>query len=264
MSGHSKWAKIKRAKGLNDAKKGALFTKLAKNISLAASEAGGDIDMNFALRLAVDKAKAANMPSDNIARAIKKGTGELDGGVKMTKVSYEAYGPESVGMIIDCTSDNTNRAHAEIKNLVESYNGKMAEAGSVSWQFKELGSILIEPKILKKSEKFGGADTFENVDKDELVLELMEIPGVIDISESSEEDDDGNVITLLEITTDKNEFAQVDKALRSKNLKINSSELAKIADNLVEISESSREKLDQLIESLEESSDIDNIWHAAL
>lgn len=259
MSGHSKWAKIKRAKGANDAKRGAIFTKLGKAITLAASEGGGDADMNFALRLAVDKAKEANMPGDNIERAIKKGTGALEGG-KIERISYEAYGPATSALIIDCSTDNTNRTLAEVRGIVESAGGKFASVGSVSWQFDEKGSILVKPAKLKKAEKFGAEDTYVEHDKDEIMMELMEIEGVEDIIQSTEEDEDGNVIDVMEVITGMTSFAQVDKELKAKGIQVVNSELSKIAKETREFSDIDQDKINKLIDNLEESDDVDSVW----
>jgi YebC/PmpR family DNA-binding regulatory protein len=135
MSGHSKWATIKRKKGAADAKRGQLFTRLAREIVLSARESGGDMDSNFKLRLAVDKARANNMPKDNIDRAIKRGTGEDKEGGTIEQVTYEGYGPHGIAMMIECVTDNRNRAVAEVRRILTRSGGTMGEAGSVGWQF---------------------------------------------------------------------------------------------------------------------------------
>lgn len=140
MSGHSKWSTIKRQKGAADAKRSSAFTKLANAISVAARQGGGDPGMNFNLRLAIDKAKQANMPKDNIERAVKRGTGEL-GGARIEDISYEAYGPAGTGLIIEAATDNRNRTSSEIKAILNKYNGKLAEAGAVAYQFKKRGVL---------------------------------------------------------------------------------------------------------------------------
>ncbi|KXK26604.1 MAG: putative transcriptional regulatory protein [candidate division WS6 bacterium OLB20] len=259
MSGHSKWAKIKRAKGANDAKRGALFTKLGRNITVAASEGGGDPDMNFALRLAVDKAKAANMPSDNIERAIKKGTGEGEK-VQITRISYEALGPGGTGIIIDCQTDNTNRTVAEVRKLVESAGGKMVAVGSVSWQFEEKGLITVIPAKVKKAEKYGAEDTWEQVDLEEAQLELLETEGIEDMSESSAEDDDGNTYRVLEVLTDKTDFASVLKSIEEQTFRVESAELVKVAKEQVALSDEDRKRLDAVVESLDDHDDVDSVW----
>jgi YebC/PmpR family DNA-binding regulatory protein len=142
MSGHSKWSTIKHKKAAVDAKRGKIFTRLAKEITIAAREGGGDTDMNVRLRLAIDKAKAANMPKDNIERAVKRGTGELEGG-ELDEVVYEAYAPHGVGLLVESVTDNRNRAVAEIRHILNKHSGSMAEAGSVAWQFTRKGYINI-------------------------------------------------------------------------------------------------------------------------
>ena len=142
MSGHSKWSTIKRKKGAKDAKRGAEFTRLGKDITLASREGGGDINMNAALRLAVKKAKAANMPNDNIDRAIKKGTGELPG-VKYESFIYEGYGPKGIALLIEVLTDNKNRTVPEIRHLLSKNNGNLGESGCVNWMFEKKGTILI-------------------------------------------------------------------------------------------------------------------------
>ncbi len=136
MSGHSKWSTIKRKKAANDAKRGAIFTRLAREIAIAAREGGGDLETNFALRLAVDRAKAENMPKENIERAIRRGTGEDRDAEQFEQVTYEGYAPHGVAVMVDVITDNRNRTVAEIRHLLSKAGGNMAEAGSVSWQFR--------------------------------------------------------------------------------------------------------------------------------
>src|SRR3989344_404513 len=143
MSGHSKWSQIHRQKGAADAKRGAIFTKLGKNISIAARLGGGDPATNFRLRLAVDQAKAANMPKDNIDRAIKRGTGEIAGGTIET-IAYEGFGPEGSAFIIECLTDNRNRTAANIKHYLTKYGGSLGTPGSVSWQFEQKGIVRVK------------------------------------------------------------------------------------------------------------------------
>ncbi len=162
MSGHSKWSTIKRQKGAADAKRSSAFTKLANTISVAAREGGGDPSANFKLRLAIDKAREANMPKDNIDRAIKRGTGEL-GGAALEDITYEAYGPGGVAILIQATTDNRNRAVAAIKSILNKYNGKLAEAGSVGYLFKQKGSMVVEGASPEETEMAiieSGADDY--------------------------------------------------------------------------------------------------------
>ncbi|RJR30635.1 YebC/PmpR family DNA-binding transcriptional regulator [Candidatus Parcubacteria bacterium] len=151
MSGHSKWAQIHRQKGAADAKKGAIFTKLANNISLAAKLGGGNPDGNFKLKLAIDQARAANMPKDNIERAIKRGTGELAGG-EIVELRYEGFGPGGIAVIIDCLTDNRNRTAGEIKHLFNQYGGSLGSPNSVAWQFASKGVIRIKKSNDEKTQ----------------------------------------------------------------------------------------------------------------
>ena len=138
MSGHSKWSTIKRKKGAADAKRGQLFTRLAREISIAAREGGSDLDANFKLRLAVDRARRENMPKDNIERAIKRGTGEDKSGVEIERITYEGYASNGVAVMIDCLTENRNRTVAELRHVLTRYGGNMAEVGSVAWQFNHI------------------------------------------------------------------------------------------------------------------------------
>jgi YebC/PmpR family DNA-binding regulatory protein len=143
MSGHSKWSTIKRKKAANDAKRGALFTRLAREIAIAAREGGGDPDTNFTLRLAIDKAKAENMPKDNIERAIKRGTGEDKSAAELEQILYEGYAPNGVALMIDVVTDNRNRTVAELRHVLSSAGGNLADAGAVSWQFDQVAYFIL-------------------------------------------------------------------------------------------------------------------------
>src|SRR3989339_1159240 len=144
MSGHSHWAGIKQRKGINDAKRAKIFTRLAKPITIAAREGGGNPDTNFKLRMAIDKAREFNMPKENIERAIKRGTGELKG-AELSEMVYEASAPGGIMMLVKVTTDNKNRAVSEIKTVFNKLGGKLGEAGSAMWNFEQVGSIVIEP-----------------------------------------------------------------------------------------------------------------------
>jgi len=259
MSGHSKWSKIKHKKGVTDAKKGMIFTKLAKAITLAAGEGGGDPQMNFTLRLAIERAKAENMPNENIVRAIKKGTGEIEGD-QIQRISYEALGPASSMYIIDCATDNTNRTIAEIKRILENHSGKIVGSGSVAWQFEEKGLIIIRPAKLKKAEKYGVSDTYEPVKKEDAMMELMEVDGILDIAESTQADEDGNMFIVLEVFTTKKDFALVDRSVRNLHFQIISSELIKIAKNEKVLTGEEKNRVERLIEQLEEHDDVESVW----
>jgi YebC/PmpR family DNA-binding regulatory protein len=259
MSGHSKWAKIKRQKGITDQKRGAMFTKYARNIVLAAKEGGGDPDSNFSLRLAMDKAKAINMPAENIERAIKKATGE---GAKsnIEKLAYEALMPSGAMFIIDCQTDNTNRTISEVKKIVESHGGKMASLGSVSWQFQEKGLVVVKPAKLKKAEKYGAEDTYEAVDKDELEMTLLDVPGVTDIEDGEEEDDAGNKFPVFYVYTAKGTFANAVKEIEKMQLKIISFEIIKEPANKVNVAGENAQKAESMVEALNDQDDVDEVW----
>ena len=148
MSGHSKWSKIQHKKGKNDKARGNLFTKLSRAITLAAQQGGGDIDMNFSLRLAVQKGKVGNLPKDNITRAIKRGTGELKDGAMLTEALYEGFGPSGVAFLVETVSDNKNRTVSEVKHAFSKYGGSLGANGSVQWQFDRLGVIRVRKELI--------------------------------------------------------------------------------------------------------------------
>ena len=160
MAGHSKWAQIKRQKAANDAKRGQLYTKLGREITVAARDGGGDPETNFRLRLAVQRAKDANMPADTIERAVKRGSGELDDGVRLEDINYEGYGPGGAALFIEALTDNRNRTVAELRNVLTRGGGNLGESGSVAWMFDTRGQVLIELN--------GG-------DPDEAMLESIEL-----------------------------------------------------------------------------------------
>lgn len=182
MSGHSKWATIKHKKAATDKKRGKIFTRLAKDITIAAREGGGDPSFNGALALAIEKAKAANMPKDNIERAVKRGTGELEGG-QLESIMYEAYGPHGVGILIETVTDNRNRAVADIRHTVNKNGGNMAEAGSVAWQFTRKGYISVEgsfdpDELFMAAAEMGADDVQFSNDIAEIYVELDQFQGV--------------------------------------------------------------------------------------
>ncbi len=175
MSGHSKWSTIKRKKGAADAKRGQIFTRLTKEIVLAAREGGGDIDSNFRLRLAVDRARAGNMPKENIERAIKRGTGESKEGETFEEIYYEGYAPHGVALMVKCVTENRNRTVAELRHALTKAGGNMAEAGSVSWQFNRMAYFAIPAKgndfdaIFELAVEGGASD----VNKDDETIEIL-------------------------------------------------------------------------------------------
>ena len=237
MSGHSKWSTIKRKKGAADAKRGKMFTKLIKEITIAARENGGDPGANPRLRLAVDNAKAANMPADNIERAIKKATGELEG-VTYTEITYEGYGPGGVAMLIEVATDNKNRSVAEVRHLFSKYNGSMGESGSVAWMFDRKGIITLP---------------IQNKTEDDIMNIVLEA-GAEDLQ--TEED-------YFEVQTSLESFEPVRKALVAADLQIENASLQWIAKNTVNVSGDDAEKVMKIIEAMEDSDDVQNVYSNA-
>lgn len=234
MSGHSKWATIKRKKAALDAKRGQAFTRLIKEITIAARQGGGDPDGNPRLRLAIDNAKAANMPADNIDRAIKKATGELDGQV-FHEVVYEGYGPGGVAIIIETATDNKNRTVAEVRHLLSKNGGSMGELNSVAWMFERKGIITVKRSDMNEDE-------------------MMEIVFETNAEDLQTEEE------YFEITTSVESFETVRRILIDKNCNIENASLQWIAKNLIAVSGETSEKVQKLIEALEDSEDIQNVY----
>lgn len=257
MSGHSKWSKIKRKKGALDEKRGQIFTKLSHSITVAAQEGGGDPDMNFSLRLAIDKAKEANMPKDNIEKAIKKGTGELGSEERLENVSYEGYGPGGVALIVDTTTDNRNRTVAEVRHILESHGGSLGADGTVSWQFEERGLITIKSAKLQRSEQFGKPNKEIPNDMEDSMLELFDIGGVEDVY-SIDLDNDSK--SGLEIHCSKVNLSDVRTAVEDLKFVIISSEIIKIAKSPITVDANLAAKVDNLVEELEDNEDVQSVW----
>ncbi len=237
MSGHSKWATIKRKKGALDAKRGKMFTKLIKEITIAAREGGGDPIGNPRLRLAVDNAKSLNMPADNIDRAIKKATGELEG-VSYHEFTYEGYGPSGVAILVEVATDNKNRTVAEVRHLFSKGGGSMGESGSVAWMFDRKGVITLPV----------------NGKTEEEVLEIVLEAGADDLQ--TEED-------FFEITTAMENFETVRKALVDKDFTPENASLQWVAKNLITVTGEEAEKVMKIIESLEDNDDVQNVYSNA-
>ncbi|PJF44216.1 MAG: YebC/PmpR family DNA-binding transcriptional regulator [Phototrophicales bacterium] len=236
MSGHSKWSTIKRKKGAEDAKRGKIFTRLVREIVTAVREGGGitDPDSNPRLRIAVEKAKAANMPKDNIQRAINKGAGISETGEAYQEITYEGYGPGGVAIIVETMTDNTNRTLAEVKHAFNRSGGNLASSGAVLWQFDQKGYIEINA---------------EGVDFDELFLQAAEA-GAEDVE--AEED-------IIVVYTPRTELHNVVKALQDAGYEIADSKLAWIPQNEVEVSTEEALQVFKLIEKLEELDDVQNV-----
>jgi YebC/PmpR family DNA-binding regulatory protein len=234
MSGHSHFAGIKHRKGINDAKRAKVFTKLAKPITIAAREGGGSPDTNFKLRMAIDKAREFNMPKDNIDRAIKRGTGELKD-AEIVEILYEAKGPGNVLMLIVASTDNRNRAVSEIKTVLNKLGGKMGEAGSSMWNFEQVGSILID---------------LGNKDADEMELLAIDA-GARDIKLEDKS---------MVIFTDPKDLQKVKENLEKENIKILEADLVFIPKSTVELDENTRLDYERLLEALDEQDDVDEIY----
>jgi YebC/PmpR family DNA-binding regulatory protein len=233
MSGHSKWSTIKRKKGAEDAKRGKIFTRLARDIAVAAKEGGGDEDANPKLKLAIAKAKAENMPKDNIERAIQRGTGKLDG-VEMEEITFEGYGTEGVAFIVDTLTDNKNRTLAEVKHVFSRAGGSMASAGSVAWQFEQKGYIELEG---------------EGLDFDEVFMVAAEA-GADDVI-----NEDGAII----VYTPREMFGAVEQALRDAGYKFATAELKWVAKNETEVDVEKAMQNMRLMNDLEELDDVQSV-----
>lgn len=237
MSGHSKWATIKRKKAATDAARGKVFTKIIKEITISARDGGGDPDANPRLRLAIQNAKSNNMPQDNITRAIKKGTGELEG-VRYEEITYEAYAPNGIAMMIESVTDNKNRTVAELRHLISKNNGNLAESGSVSWMFERKGVINVEK---------------QDVHEDEL-LEIILDAGADDLKTEGE---------YFEVVAPIESFEKVRKAIEEKNYKMESASLQYLAKDLIAIDGKKSEEVIRFIEAVEENEDVQNVYSNA-
>ncbi len=235
MSGHSKWSTIKRKKGAIDAKKGKVFTKIIKEISLAARLGGSDPDSNSRLRAAILAAKAENMPKDNIDRAIKKGTGELGGASAYEELIYEGYGPGGVAVLVDVMTDNKKRTVSEIRHIFSKHGGNLAENGSVSWIFEKKGSILFEKS---------------KVDEDTLMEVALEA-GAEDVLDEENE---------FEVVTDIGTFEQVRKSLDEHSLKYESAQVTMVPKNTIKLGEDKADQMLKLMEKMEDNDDVQNVY----
>jgi len=234
MSGHSKWSTIKRKKGAADAKRGKIFTKIIKEITLAARLGGGDPDGNARLRTAILAAKMENMPKDNIERAIKKGTGE-GGTVVYEEVTYEGYGPGGVAVFVEVMTDNRNRTVAEIRHIFSKHGGNLAENGAVSWIFAKKGSILIDKKT---------------VEEDKL-MEVALDAGAEDIREEENE---------FEVITSPGAFEAVRKALENAEIKYLEANVGMIPQNTIKLDGDKAASMLKLMEKMEDNDDVQNVY----
>lgn len=260
MSGHSKWKKIKRQKSANDLRKGNMFTKLGSAITLAVREGGsGEPSMNMMLHFAIEKARQVNMPNSTIERAIKKGLGEGDSG-KLEQVSYELVGKDGIAIIVDCFTDNTNRTLTDIRTIINNTLFKLG-AGGVSWQFEQVGQILIEPKRIVEKDAFkpGEKNDYEDISVDELMLAIMDLDGVMDISRKEEEEGNG-LVEVIYVYTKKDRLSAVVDELKAMKLKILSASLAKIAKNKLTVDDKTKEQVQEVTDLLEDNQDIETVW----
>ncbi len=236
MSGHSHWATIRRKKGAADAKRGQAFTRLAREIVMSAREGGGDPDSNFRLALAIEKARAGNMPKDNIERAIRRGTGEDKEGGVLEEITYEGYGPHGVAFMIECVTDNRNRAVAEIRHLLSRAGGNMAEAGAVGWQFKRASYFSFPKSALSYDKAF------------ELALDA----GAEDVAEDGDN---------VEIVGPVEAFKKVSDALKAAGVSPDEAGLRMIAKQDMELDKDATLTVLKAIETLEELDDVQNVYH---
>jgi len=234
MSGHSKWATIKRKKGKLDAERGRMFTRLIKEITVAARQGGGDPEGNPRLRTAISTAKGSNMPADNIKKAIQKGTGELPG-VHYEEVTYEGYGPAGVAMYLQAMTDNKNRTVSEIRHIFTRFNGNLGENGCVSWMFDKKGVITVA--------------TF--VSDEDTLMEIALDAGADDLSNEGD---------VYEITTPPNDLEKVRVAIEKKSIPITSAEITMVPQNFVKLDEKHAETMLKLFEALEEHDDIQKVY----
>lgn len=235
MSGHSKWSTIKRKKGAIDAKRGKTFTKIIKEITLAAKLGGGDVEGNSRLRQAIMAAKEENMPKDNIERAIKKGLGGGEGAANYEEITYEGYGPGGVAVLVQIMTDNKNRTVAEIRHIFSKHGGNLGENGCVGWIFSKKGSIVIDKVI---------------IDEDAL-MELALDAGAEDVIS------DG---TEFEVITDPSSFENVKKAIDAKGIKHMEARIGMIPSNTVKLDAQKAEQMLKLMEKLEDNDDVQNVY----
>ncbi len=236
MSGHSKWSTIKRKKGITDAKRGRVFSKLSKLITVAARD-DGDLEMNPGLRAIVEKARQANMPTDNVERAIKKGTGEL-AGARMEEVLYEAYGPGGIAMLIECVTDNTNRTLSEVKNIISKLGGRFGSAGSVKWMFERRGYLEIKKADSGKS-------------GEELKLAIIDA-GAEDFKETEE---------IIEVYTKSEDLYKVKNSLEEQKIKTENASLDWSPKDEIKIDdEKVMSQIEKLFEALDEQDDVNEVY----
>lgn len=234
MAGHSKWAQIKHKKAAVDAKRGKIFTKIAKEITVAVRLGGKDPEMNPRLRTVIAKAKSVNMPNDNIDRAIKKGTGELQDS-QYEEIRYEGYGPGGVAVMVDVMTDNKNRTVGEIRHLFSKYNGNLGESGCVSWIFDQKGYFVFDESVISEDE----------------LMEIALEAGAEDVRRDEKS---------LEVLCAPEDFEKVKEVFDKKGLKYNLAEITIIPKNYVEIKDKDAQNMLKLFEALEDHDDVQNVY----
>lgn len=235
MSGHSKWSTIKHKKGAADAKRGKVFTKIIKEITLAARLGGGDIEGNARLRQAIAAAKTENMPKDNIEKAIKKGTGELEGGAAYEEVIYEGYGPGGVAVLVEVMTDNKNRTVAEIRHIFSKHGGNLGENGCVAWMFEKKGSLVFSKDAIAEDQ----------------LMEVALEAGAEDVREQESE---------YEVITDPGTFEEVKSAMEVAAIPCLIAEITMIPQNTVELEEGKAGQMLKLMEKMEDNDDVQHVY----
>jgi YebC/PmpR family DNA-binding regulatory protein len=235
MSGHSKWATIKRKKAVTDQKRGSLFTKLVKEITIAARMGGGDPSGNSRLRLAIETARENSMPADNIKRAVQRGTGELDG-AQYEEIAYEGYGPGGIAIIIEAATDNRNRTVADVRHIMSRNGGTLGETGTVGWMFQRKGTITVA----------------KSAASEEQLMEVLLEAGLEDLKTDDED--------YFTIVTDIKDLEAAKKALESAKISFEDAKIDMIPDNTVEIDGEDAEKAIKLIDALEENEDVQKVY----
>jgi YebC/PmpR family DNA-binding regulatory protein len=234
MSGHSKWKTIQHKKAATDARRGKMFTRLAREIVIAAREGGGDPEVNFGLRLAMDKAKAANMPKDNIERAVKRGTGELKGD-ELFEVMYEGYAPNGVALLVKVLTDNKNRTVSEVRRVFTRLGGSMADAGAVAWQFERKGYVAIAP---------------DGIDQD-TIFEVAVEAGADDVLFSDD---------MIEVLAQVENFQSVRQALQDAGINVETAELSMLPKQTMQLDEKETLQVMNVIDALEELDDVQQVF----
>lgn len=239
MAGHSKWANIKHKKERTDAKRGKIFTKIGREIAVAVKEGGPDPSANSKLKDVIAKAKANNMPNDNITRSIKKASGEL-GSINYESIVYEGYGPGGVAVIVEALTDNRNRTAGEVRHSFDKFGGSLGATGCVAWMFERKGVLAIEKT--------------DEIDEDEVMMAALEA-GAMDVEASDD---------VLEITTDVADFSTVHDTLESLGYKFLFAEMQMVPENTVDVDEEKAESVQKILDFLEDNDDVQNVYHNAV